>query len=97
MAIASDSYACQELGRSGVTLTALGQIDRADPSGSGALNAGSHQIGRSRPFEPVFISNNVPYIERLEEGSSVQAPSGMLAGAVQRIATVLDSIGEVNE
>lgn len=40
----------------------------------------------------LFITNNVPYIERLENGWSAQAPSGMLAGAVQ--AGVLVARGE---
>jgi hypothetical protein len=33
--------------------------------------------------EPVYIVNNTPYIEQLEQGSSTQAPSGMVELAVQ--------------
>ncbi len=32
----------------------------------------------------VFISNNVPYIVRLNEGSSTQAPQGFVQGGIQR-------------
>ena len=35
--------------------------------------------------QTVFISNNVPYILFLEEGSSTQAPNGMLALALQDV------------
>lgn len=31
------------------------------------------------PYRDVWIANNVPYIEKLEGGSSKQAPSGMVA------------------
>jgi hypothetical protein len=33
---------------------------------------------------PVFISNNVPYIGRLNDGSSKQAPSGFVQAAILR-------------
>ena len=36
-------------------------------------------LSRITPFSTVFISNNLPYIEVLEEGSSKQAPEGMVA------------------
>lgn len=32
----------------------------------------------------VFISNNVPYITRLNEGSSAQAPAGFVQNAIAR-------------
>ena len=35
------------------------------------------------PFSTVWISNNLPYIVFLEEGSSKQAPRGWVAAAVQ--------------
>ena len=31
----------------------------------------------------IFISNNLPYIRRLDEGYSDQAPSGMVQGSLQ--------------
>ena len=34
-------------------------------------------------FDTVWISNNLPYIGALEEGSSKQAPSGWVAAAIQ--------------
>jgi hypothetical protein len=35
------------------------------------------------PFDTVWISNNLPYIGFLEEGSSDQAPSGWVERAIQ--------------
>jgi hypothetical protein len=35
----------------------------------------------------VFVSNNVPYIVRLNEGSSSQAPSGFIEAAITKAVT----------
>tara|TARA_R110002153_G_scaffold54447_6_gene151682 strand:- start:1158 stop:1568 length:411 start_codon:yes stop_codon:yes gene_type:complete len=40
---------------------------------------------------PVYISNNVPYILRLNEGSSNQAPAGFVQRAITLAATQLQS------
>jgi hypothetical protein len=37
------------------------------------------------PFQKVFLANGVPYIDRLEEGSSRQAPDGMVALNIARV------------
>lgn len=55
--------------------------------GSGAGQAANAAIARnsaalatraSRPFETVYISNSLPYIQRLEDGHSRQAPAGTI-------------------
>ena len=38
--------------------------------------------GAKEPFTKVIISNNLPYIGKLENGSSKQAPQGMVAVTV---------------
>ena len=45
-----------------------------------SLNAGSTVISQydDEKHAGIFITNNLPYIEFLEEGSSAQAPEGML-------------------
>jgi hypothetical protein len=35
--------------------------------------------------QPIYISNNLPYAERLADGHSTQAPSGWIEAAVQRV------------
>lgn len=40
----------------------------------------SYKLGQGS----VFISNNVPYIGRLNDGSSSQAPSGFIQAAIRR-------------
>uniref|UniRef100_A0A6M3JNS9 Putative tail protein n=1 Tax=viral metagenome TaxID=1070528 RepID=A0A6M3JNS9_9ZZZZ len=62
--------------------------------GGGVFGAGRTELGalpRGRPFQVVFITNNVPYIVRLEEGWSKQAPQGMLAVTFAEVAEKIRS------
>jgi len=61
-----------------------GEADRPnDKSGQSAIAQGQGQIAARRPGETIYITNNVEYIGFLEEGSSAQAPNGMLQAARQ--------------
>jgi hypothetical protein len=53
-----------------------------------ALNQAAAQIDRFRlgANRSIFISNNLPYIERLNDGHSAQAPAGFVESAVQAAA-----------
>ena len=53
-----------------------------DKTGSKAIVDAANTIGRSRAYQDIWISNNLPYILALEEGSSTQAPEGMARIAV---------------
>lgn len=55
----------------------------ADTSGQPTIARGSVQISQRRSGQAVFLSNNVPYIEPLNAGSSAQAPAGFVENAVQ--------------
>ena len=55
-----------------------GSIDNA-PQSNGTLALLNYKLGPS-----VFISNNVPYIHRLNSGSSRQAPSAFVQNAILR-------------
>ena len=58
--------------------------DASDPSGASAIAQGATAIGGWKSGNgSIYISNNVPYIIPLDEGSSAQAPSGMSAAAIQ--------------
>ena len=41
------------------------------------------ELASLKPFQTVWISNNLPYIMELEEGHSRQAPNGWVERAVQ--------------
>jgi hypothetical protein len=57
---------------------------------SGAPAEGIVEIGHrasipdTQPGDPIYIANNVPYIQRLNDGSSKQAPAGFVEDAIAR-------------
>jgi len=58
-------------------------------SGGGAvISEGSATIMNAPDYSIIWISNNVPYIMVLEEGSSSQAPTGMLANTMNELEVV---------
>lgn len=46
------------------------------------------QLSDLKPFQVVFISNNVAYIIFLEEGTSKQAPQGMVAETFEELLQI---------
>lgn len=49
----------------------------------GKIGEAAPALAGLRPFDTVWISNHLPYIGFLEEGSSQQAPNGWVAQAIQ--------------
>lgn len=50
-----------------------------DKSGSQTLQQGSAVIAQGKPYSVIYIQNNLPYAEPLEDGHSQQAPAGIYA------------------
>lgn len=66
---------------------ATGVVAGADPSGAATLANGVTTIMADRdPFATVWITNNSPYIQRLEQGNSQQSPAGMVALTVAELS-----------
>lgn len=62
-----------------ITRTLLGN----DPSRTIARQRGERAIKRQNPFSTIFISNNLPYARRLNEGHSGQAPRNFVERAIK--------------
>jgi hypothetical protein len=58
---------------------AVGETGREDPTGESTIAAGSASAASLTPYSVAWITNNVPYAQRLEEGWSQQAPQGVVA------------------
>lgn len=56
-------------------------------AGTGLSSIATYKLGPK-----VFISNNVPYITRLNDGSSTQAPRGFVQAAILRALTSLRTV-----
>jgi hypothetical protein len=39
----------------------------------------------ARPYQPLYLTNALPYIQKLEDGGSKQAPRGMAGRAIRTI------------
>jgi len=52
---------------------------------SASLERGGSALANYHNFAPVHLSNNLPYATVLENGSSSQAPNGVVAVTVARI------------
>lgn len=67
---------------------ASGQLNTIDKSGGRTIAQAMAAISDFPPFSVVYITNNIDYIEFLEEGSSKQAPAGMVGLTVQELMTM---------
>lgn len=63
------------------------EIEAIDPGGDATEAQGIAAVGSAQPFGTIWIYNNVPYIRRLEDGWSTQAPSGMVGVSLAEIET----------
>lgn len=66
-----------------------GTVDKNDKAGSQMIAEGTGIIGSMTEPKTVFVQNNLPYIERLENGYSKQSPAGMVAITVAEISAEL--------
>ncbi len=57
---------------------AAGKIDYADKGGGPTISKGTGEILAAPPIGKIWLTNNLPYAERLEHGWSQQAPAGMV-------------------
>ena len=56
----------------------IGEIDSTDKQGSKTINIGSSIINKAKINNTVYLINNLPYAQVVEEGSPTQAPAGMV-------------------
>lgn len=53
--------------------------EATDKSGGATISKGTATINAVEPYRVIWLTNNLPYAERLEGGHSKQAPAGMVA------------------
>lgn len=62
-----------------------------DPSGGATVSRNNQVIGQSTPGQDIHLSNNLDYIEALNNGSSSQAPAGFVEEAVAAGTAVINT------
>ncbi|CEL30210.1 hypothetical protein SRM1_03568 [Pseudomonas fluorescens] len=61
-------------------------LESYDKSGGNTIMNGASRLSGLEPYTVVYLQNNLPYIERLEDGHSKQAPVGMFGAAFNSVA-----------
>ena len=66
------------------------QLETMDNSGSVSINALSQGVGNIDIGQDFYFTNSLPYAKKLEDGSSLQAPVGMVRVSVEALPMVLE-------
>lgn len=66
-------------------------INSVDKNGNETIQRGLSVMSGLEPFTQVFIQNNLPYAESLENGHSKQAPDGVFGLAFTGVAEAYSS------
>ncbi|EPS0035253.1 HK97 gp10 family phage protein [Escherichia coli] len=62
--------------------------DNVDPNGTIALQRGIGVISKAANYGIIYIQNNLPYAESIEDGHSQQAPTGVYANAFNGVSQI---------
>ena len=73
----------------GIDIAVTEEIDENDLSGAATISRNAATIRVSKPKRSIILSNNVPYIGRLNEGSSSQAPAQFVQLAILQAVTAV--------
>jgi hypothetical protein len=69
-----------------------GTVELLDPSGAIVTARVAVVAGEVKAGDVIYMVNNLPYAQRLEDGYSQQAPAGMVRLTVQRWQPIVDAV-----
>lgn len=69
-----------------------GTIEFDDPTGTATISKIQAETMKLQAGEVIYLTNSLPYILRLENGWSQQAPQGMVKLTVQRWRPIVDAV-----
>jgi hypothetical protein len=70
-----------------------GTLELEDRSGAATINTATAAAAGLQAGDVIYLVNNLPYIQKLEDGSSKQAPAGMVGLAVQDFQNIARQVG----
>jgi hypothetical protein len=80
--------------QAGINSAPSGVLDAKDKSGGATTGKMIGTInGKAGEGDTVYLVNNLPYAQRLEEGWSSQAPGGMVALSIQKFDGLVRKVG----
>jgi hypothetical protein len=68
---------------------ASGTLEVNDATGSKAISEAGETVARAKLGDSIFLVNNLPYAQGIEDGNSQQAPSGMVKVTVAEFQTIM--------
>lgn len=74
-----------------------GVVDTEDSKGGKTISSANAIVGRAKAGDSIFLINNLPYAEVIENGRSTQAPSGMVKVTVAEFQQVLNAQATKNK
>jgi len=69
-----------------------GTVEAVDPQGTVVIAKVQGVVAGMEPGDVIYMANNLPYAQRLEDGYSQQAPAGMVKLTVQRFQPIADAV-----
>ncbi|MEC7965396.1 MAG: HK97 gp10 family phage protein, partial [Pseudomonadota bacterium] len=70
-----------------------GTLDLTDKTGQATISRATATAAGLKAGDVIYMVNNLPYIQRLEDGYSGQAPAGMVGLAVQDFQEIARQVG----
>ena len=70
-----------------------GTLDLEDRTGQATISAATARTAGVEAGDIIYLTNNLSYGPRLEEGYSQQAPAGMVALTIQEFQAIANEIG----
>jgi len=61
-----------------INTPADGEVNKEDKNGGKSIDNGNANMARAKIGDSIYITNNLPYADVIENGRSDQAPSGMV-------------------
>lgn len=76
----------------GINAPNVVETGRTDPGGSETVAAIAEAAKAARDGDSVYITNTSSYIAQLEDGSSTQAPNGMVSVTASEGAAIVEAV-----
>jgi len=69
-----------------------GAVELLDPDGNTVIAQAAGAVGGMQIGDVIYMANNLPYAQRLEDGYSQRAPNGMVKLTVQRFQPIAEAV-----
>lgn len=70
-----------------------GTLSLEDKSGTATISRATATTAGVKAGDVIYLVNNLPYAQRLEDGYSGQAPAGMVGLSIQEFRQIADQVG----